>query len=99
MVRFVTAVGRDANARMVARNKHYVVFDRPEDKGRELKSAQPSIGWAEDTEGYPTLPYSVAALLLLRLACEPKDRGAALHTDWERKSGRHRLGTPVPERP
>ena len=77
MVRFITAAG-NATAQRVSRGQHVVLFDRPENKGRELKLAHPDIGWLIDTEGHPALPYSVAALLFLRAACEPNEQDVAL---------------------
>ena len=56
----------NATAQRNARGKHYVVFDKPEDKGHQLKAAYPNLGWAVDTEqGHAALPFSVAARLLL----------------------------------
>ena len=82
MVRFVTATG-NAVAQRNARGKHCVVFDLPRDKGQELKRAQPDIGWfPEDVDGFPTLPYSVAARLILPPVCMPGDRGVLLFSQY-----------------
>ena len=51
---------------LVARGKHFVLFDEPADKGALLKESYPDLGWATSIEGHPTLPYSVAWRLLLR---------------------------------
>ena len=58
MVRFRAAPG-NADAQLVAREKHYVLFDRAQDKGALCKAAYLSLGWVPDIEGCPALPYSV----------------------------------------
>eukprot|EP00966_Prymnesium_polylepis_P025676 591893-Prymnesium_polylepis.1 len=73
MVCFRTAAANDA-AKLIARGKHYILFNEPGDKGRPLKEAQPEIGWVADTEGHPTLPYSVACKLILPLMAEKDNR-------------------------
>ena len=57
MVRFQAASGNNA-AKLVARGKHFVLFDEPADKGNILKESYPDLGWATSIEGHPTLPYS-----------------------------------------
>ena len=64
MVRYQAATG-NANAKRNTRAKHYVLFDKPEDKGAKLKAAYPDLGWVTDIDGHPTLPFSVAARLIL----------------------------------
>ena len=64
MVCFQDATGNATQIR-TARGKHYVLFDLPADKGQELKDSQPSLGWVPDINGHPTLPFSVAARLIL----------------------------------
>ena len=72
MVRFQAASGNVA-AKLVARGKHFVLFDEPADKGAILKESYPDLGWTTSIEGHPTLPYSVAWRLLLR-GCAERDR-------------------------
>ena len=64
MVCFQDATGT-ANQIRTARGKHYVLFDLPTDKGLELKTKQPSLGWVPDIDGHPALPFSIAARLIL----------------------------------
>ena len=42
-----------------------IIFDLPADKGLELKTKQPSLGWVTDINGHPALPFSIAARLIL----------------------------------
>ena len=76
-MRFQASAG-DAAANLTARGKHYVLFDLPADKGDELKLAYPELGWAASIEGHPTLPYSIAARLILRVGAERDNRDAGL---------------------
>ena len=73
MVCFRAAAGNVA-ATLTARGKHYVLFNEPGDMGRALKESQPEIGWVPDTDGHPTLPYSVACKLILPLMAEKDKR-------------------------
>ena len=59
-----TNVSGNANQQLVARAKHVVVLDAAEDQGTKLKEAQPGLGWGDDVDGYPTLPWSVVARLV-----------------------------------
>jgi len=54
MVRYQAASG-NAAARIAARDKHFILFDSPADKGAEFKAAYPDIGWAASIDGHPTL--------------------------------------------
>ena len=38
----------------------------------------PELGWAASIEGHPTLPYSIAARLILRVGAERDERDAGL---------------------
>ena len=74
MVCFRAAAGNVA-ATLTARGKHYVLFNEPGDKGRQLKESQPEIGWVTDSpDGHPTLPYSAACKLMLPLMAEKDKR-------------------------
>ena len=96
MVRYATAAGNAAAARN-ARGKHFVIFDAPGDKGPELKKKQPDLGWAEDIEGHPTLPFSVAARLLLPPVVVRDDRGASLFSHFVTDQLLNRVwGTVIP---
>ena len=77
MVRYLDVAG-NANAQRNARGKHFVQFDLAVDKGTELKTLQPDLGWVPDQDGHPTLPWSIAARLILTIYAERDDRGAAL---------------------
>ena len=77
MVRYQAANG-NAAARLATRDKHFILFDSPADKGAELKTAYPAIGWAASIEGYPTLPFSVGARLILQVGAEATHRDQAL---------------------
>ena len=66
MVRYLDVAG-NANAQRNARGKHFVQFDLAIDKGAELKTLQPDLGWVPDQDGHPTLPFSIAARLLFDL--------------------------------
>ena len=61
-----TAAGATAAQARLARAKHFVILDEAEDQGVALKQAQPSLGWAPDIDGHPTLPFSVACRVFLR---------------------------------
>eukprot|EP00966_Prymnesium_polylepis_P036620 849751-Prymnesium_polylepis.2 len=54
MVCFQAAAGNNA-AKLIARGKHYVLFDQPVDKGRKLKDAQKGLrrreGWGYSEAG------------------------------------------------
>ena len=73
MVRYQN-VGGNAIAARAARGKHYVLFDLPVDKGAELKTKQPNLGWVTDIEGHPSLPFSVASRLILSTYAEQLNR-------------------------
>ena len=81
MVRFQVAVG-DATARITTRAKHPVLFDSPADRGAELKASFPDLGWIEDIEGHPTLPFSIAARLLLPYGADNNTRDTPLFTEF-----------------
>ena len=81
MVRYLDVTG-NANAQRNARGKHFVQFDLAADKGTELKASQPNLGWVPDQDGHPTLPFSVAARLILTIYAERDDRGAALFDEF-----------------
>ena len=69
MVRYQVANG-NAAARLATRDKHFILFDSPADKGAEFKAAFPDIGWAASIDGHPTLPFSIGARLTLQVAAE-----------------------------
>ena len=75
MVCFQDANGTAAQTR-TARGKHYVLFDLPADKGLELKTKQPSLGWVTDINGHPALPFSIAARLILPVHIDRAPSGA-----------------------
>ena len=75
MVCFQDANGSAAQVR-TARGKHYVIFDLPADKGLELKTKQPSLGWVTDINGHPALPFSIAARLILPVHIDRAPSGA-----------------------
>ena len=81
MVRFQVAVG-DATARITTRAKHPVLFHSPADRGAELKASFPDLGWIEDIEGHPTLPFSIAARLLLPYGADSNTRDTPLFTEF-----------------
>jgi len=62
MVCFQATTG-NVRAQRAFRAKHYVLFDRPADKGHDLKIAQPDLGWVTVIDGHATLPFSVASRL------------------------------------
>ena len=65
-----------------ARGKHYVLFDLPADKGLELKNKQPSLGWVTDINGHPTLPFSIAARLILPVHIDRTNPSAKLFAEY-----------------
>ena len=81
MVRFQAASGNVA-AKLVARGKHFVLFDEPADKGAILKESYPDLGWTTSIEGHPTLPYSVAWRLFLRGGAERDRRDVLLFSEF-----------------
>ena len=58
------------------------VLDRPEDLGAKLKASYPDIGWAPDTDGHPTLPFSVGCKLILRAGAERDNRDTLLFAEF-----------------
>ena len=95
MVCYAIANGSN-NAVLNARGKHYVFFDKPADKGPTFKKAQPELGWCADSpEGYATLPFSVAARLILPLACERDGRDKGLFEEFPSAQLFDRLWTSV----
>ena len=85
MVCYQTKSG-NANAQRTARASHFVLLDRPEDLGAKLKASYPDIGWAPDTDGHPTLPFSVGCKLILRAGAERDNRDALLFAEFLRRS-------------
>ena len=81
MVCFQDANGSAAQIRN-ARGKHYVLFDLPADKGLELKTNQPSLGWVPDIGGHPALPFSIAARLILPVHSERDDPSSPLFAEF-----------------
>ena len=81
MVRYLDVAG-NVNTQRNARGKHFVQFDLAVDKGTELKALQPNLGWVPDQDGHPTLPFSIAARLILPIYAERDDRGAALFGEF-----------------
>ena len=81
MVCYQTKSG-NANAQRTARASHFVLLDRPEDLGAKLKASYPDIGWAPDTDGHPTLPFSVGCKLILRAGAERDNRDALLFAEF-----------------
>ena len=81
MVRYQAANG-NAAARLATRDKHFILFDSPADKGAELKTAYPDIGWAASIDGHPTLPFSVGARLILQVGAETTNRDPALFAEF-----------------
>ena len=73
MVRYQVANG-NAAARLATRDKHFILFDSPADKGAEFKAAFPDIGWAASIDGHPTLPFSIGARLILQVGAEVHNR-------------------------
>ena len=81
MVCYQTKSG-NANTQRAARAAHFVLLDRPEDLGAKLKDSYPDIGWAPDTDGHPTLPFSVGCKLILRAGAERDNRDTALFAEF-----------------
>ena len=81
MVRYLDVTG-NANAQRNARGKHFVQFDLAANKGTELKALQPNLGWVPEQDGHPTLPFSIAARLILTIYAERDNRGAALFDEF-----------------
>ena len=81
MVCYQTKSG-NANAQRTARAAHFVLLDRPEDLGAKLKASYPDIGWAPDTDGHPTLPFSVGCKLILRAGAERDNRDTLLFAEF-----------------
>ena len=81
MVCFQT-FGGSGDAQREARDKHYVLFDLPADKGAEFKAKQPDIGWFSDIEGHPALPFSVAARIILPMYAERDERDVGLFDQY-----------------
>ena len=81
MVCYQTKSG-NANAQRTARASHFVLLDRPEDLGAKLKASYPDIGWAPDTDGHPSLPFSVGCKLILRAGAERDNRDALLFAEF-----------------
>ena len=81
MVCFQDANGTAAQTR-TARGKYYVLFDLPADKGLELKNKQPSLGWVTDINGHPTLPFSIAARLILPVHIDRANPGTKLLAEY-----------------
>ena len=81
MVCYQTKSG-NANAQRTARASHFVLLDRPEDLGAKLKASYPDIGWAPDTDGHPTLPFSVGCKLILRAGAERDNRDTLLFAEF-----------------
>ena len=81
MVCYQTQAGTE-EAKRDARVKHFVLFDAPGDLGAKLKSKHPKLGWVPDLEGHPTLPFSIAARLILQVVAERDDRATGLLTGF-----------------
>ena len=81
MVRYQDARG-NAVVQRNARGKHFILFDLPADKGADLKSKQPNLGWATDKEGHASLPYSVGARLIMQAYAERDARGTLLFDEF-----------------
>ena len=75
--------GGNADARRTTRDKHFILFDQPRDKGVALKTAFPRMGWATDIGGHPsTLPFSVGARLMLQAGAETNDATTLLFAEF-----------------
>ena len=88
MVCFQDATGNATQVR-TARGKHYVLFDLPADKGQELKDSQPSLGWVPDINGHPTLPFSVAARLILPVHTDRDNPNTGLLAEYPNAEVQH----------